>query len=43
MALAEYDKNGIIKLVRTEIIDGDKYKANTWYSLIDGDFKEVEE
>ena len=31
----------IPKCVKTEYVDGEKIKADTWYKLIDGEFKEV--
>lgn len=31
----------IPKCVKTEYVDGEKIKADTWYKLVDGEFKEV--
>ena len=27
--------------VKTEYVDGEKIKSDTWYQLIDGEFKEI--
>ena len=36
------DKERFIpKCVKTEYVDGERIKANTWYKLVDGEFKEV--
>ena len=36
------DKQRVIpKCVKTEYVDGERIKADTWYKLIDGEFKEV--
>ena len=38
-----YEKNRTIpKCVKTEYVDGDRIKEDTWYKLVDGEFKEVE-
>lgn len=29
------------KCVKTEYVDGERIKADTWYKLVDGEFKEV--
>ena len=47
ITLAEwvYDYNKIRyvpKCVKTEFVDGERIKADTWYTLKDGEFKEVE-
>ena len=46
ITLAEWeyseDKNGYVpKFVKTEYVDGERIKADTWYKLIDGEFAEV--
>ena len=46
ITLAEWeyseDKNGCVpKFVKTEYVDGERIKADTWYKLIDGEFAEV--
>ena len=46
ITLAEWeyseDKNGYVpKFVKTECVDGERIKADTWYKLIDGEFTEV--
>ncbi len=48
ITLAEWEyssekKARIPKRVKTEFVDGKKIKADTWYKLTDGEFKEVEE
>ena len=30
-----------LKCVKTEQVDGDRIKSDTWYKLQDGEFKEV--
>ena len=36
------EKNRTIpKCVKTEYVDGERIKADTWYKLVDGEFKEV--
>ena len=36
------DKNRYVPIcVKTEYVDGERIKADTWYKLIDGEFKEV--
>ncbi|MBR1526564.1 MAG: hypothetical protein IJ640_07890, partial [Prevotella sp.] len=30
------------KCVKTEYVDGERIKADTWYKLVNGEFKEVE-
>jgi hypothetical protein len=40
----EYDKvkkRNIPKCVKTEFVDGERIKADTWYELVNGEFKEV--
>ena len=41
------DKKGfhvwIPKCVKTEYVDGERIKEDTFYELVDGEFKEVEE
>jgi hypothetical protein len=41
IALVEYDMDGIPINFKTAKIDGKKIKANTFYKLVDGEFKEV--
>lgn len=41
ITLAEFDERGVVKLVKTEQVDGERIKADTWYVLVDGEFKEV--
>lgn len=41
ITLAEYDDNRKPVCVKTEQVDGERIKEDTWYQLIDGDFKEV--
>ena len=46
ITLAEWDYiNGVYTpiCVKTEQVDGERIKADTFYKLIDGEFKEVEE
>jgi hypothetical protein len=41
----EFDKQKrryVSKCVKTEYVDGKRIKADTWYKLVDGEFKEVE-
>lgn len=40
ITLAEYDNNGVVKCVRSAMIDGETLKEDVFYSLIDGEFKE---
>ena len=42
ITLAEFDNRGIVKLVKTEQVDGERIKADTFYKLEDGKFVEVE-
>ena len=42
MTLAEFDSDGIVKLVKTEQVDGEKIKTDTFYKLENGEFVEVE-
>ena len=42
ITLAEFDNRGIVKLVKTEQVDGEKIKADTFYKLEGGKFVEVE-
>ena len=41
ITLAEYDDNRNPVCVKTEQVDGERIKEDTWYQLIDGEFKEV--
>ena len=41
ITLAEYDNNRKPVCVKTEQVDGERIKEDTWYQLIDGEFKEV--
>ena len=41
ITLAEYDDNRKPVCVKTEQVDGERIKEDTWYQLIDGEFKEV--
>ena len=41
ITLAEFDNTGIVKLVKTEQVDGERIKADTFYSLENGEFVEV--
>ena len=41
ITLAEYDSYGVVELVKTEYVDGERIKADTWYQLKDGEFQEV--
>ena len=46
ITLAEWKLNGNVLIpicVKTEKVDGERIKADTFYKLIDGEFKEVEE
>ena len=43
ITLAEFDEKGVVKLVKTEQVDGERIKSDTWYVLADGEFKEVRE
>ena len=42
ITLAEFNNRGIVKLVKTEQVDGEKIKADTFYKLENGKFVEVE-
>jgi hypothetical protein len=42
LTLAEYDKDGIVKFVKTEQVDGKKILPNVWYILKDKKFTEAE-
>ena len=47
ITLSEWEYNEqkgrcIPKCVKTEYVDGERIKEDTWYKLIDGEFKEVE-
>ena len=42
ITLAEFDERGVVKLVKTEQVDGERIKADTFYMLKDGEFKEVQ-
>ena len=41
ITLAEHDETGVIRFVKTEQVDGKRIKADTWYQLVDGEFKEA--
>ena len=41
ITLAEYDSAGIIKCVKSAMIDGKELKADTWYMLKDEKFTET--
>jgi len=41
LALAEFDKHGNIIKVHVKLVDGEKIKADTYYTLKDGEFVEV--
>ena len=46
ITLAEWDCiNGVLTpiCVKTEQVDGERIKADTFYKLVNGEFKEVEE
>ena len=43
LCLAEYDSNGNVKGGQFVQVDGEKIKANTYYTLKNGEFVEVEE
>ena len=48
ITLAEWEYNKdkgrrVPKCVKTEFVDGERIKGDTWYKLKDGEFKEVEE
>ena len=43
ITLAEFDERGVVKLVKTEQVDRERIKADTWYVIVDGEFKEVRE
>ena len=48
ISLAEWEYNKdkdrhVPKCVKTEFVDGERIKGDTWYKLVDGEFKEVEE
>ena len=48
ITLAEWKYNKdkgryVPKCVKTEFVDGERIKGDTWYKLVDGEFKEVEE
>lgn len=38
---SEEKRRNIPKCVKTEYVDGERIKEDTWYKLIDGEFKEV--
>ena len=47
ITLAEWECNEekklhVPKCVKTEYVDGERIKADTWYKLVDGEFKKVE-
>ena len=37
----EYSNSYDVKDCKVEIVDGVKIKPDTWYKLVDGEFKEV--
>ena len=42
LVLAEESNYGYeVIAYKVEIVDGEKIKADTWYHLVDGEFKEV--
>jgi hypothetical protein len=46
ITLAEWERNEekdrwVPKCVKTEFVDDERIKADTWYKLVDGEFKEV--
>jgi hypothetical protein len=41
ITLAEYDEEGTCVCCKSARIDGDTLKADTWYTLKDGEFVEV--
>ena len=41
IVLAEYDSNGHVTCVKSKRVDGERIKADTYYTLVDGEFKEV--
>ena len=48
ITLAEWEYNKdkgrrVPMCVKTEFVDGERIKGDTWYKLKDGEFKEVEE
>ena len=48
ITLAEWKYNKdkghcVPKCVKTEFVDGERIKGDTWYRLVDGEFKEVDE
>ena len=42
ITLAEYDIDNKPICVKTEQVDGERIKEDTWYSLVNGEFKEIE-
>ena len=42
ITLAEYDSDNKPICVKTEQVDGERIKEDTWYSLVNGEFKEIE-
>jgi hypothetical protein len=47
ITLAEWEdckekKRYVPKCVKTEYVDGERIKADTWYKLVDGEFKAIE-
>ena len=42
ITLAEYDNKGKPICVKTEQVDGERIKEDTWYRLVYGEFKEIE-
>ena len=43
LVLCKENDYDIIKEWKAEVVDGERIKADTWYKLVDGKFKEVEE
>ena len=43
ITLAEYDEDFKVVCVKSSQIDGEKIKADTWYTLLGGEFVEVED
>ena len=41
ITLAEYDSTNKPICVKTEQVDGERIKEDTWYRLVDGEFKEI--
>ncbi|MCM1142104.1 MAG: hypothetical protein NC453_26335, partial [Muribaculum sp.] len=39
---SEEKNRHVPKCVKTEYVDGERIKADVWYKLVDGEFREVE-